>query len=110
MVRQDNMVRKTICLIYGVQITSDYGSSLVTRSRLIFSQCYVRPCLYRGTISYFYNLVRMMSVVDGSPRGYDFAITVERQADRAYGTEISPRSFVISFVILLYTISYNICI
>ncbi len=32
------------------------------------------------------------------------------QADRAYGTEISPRSFVISFVILLYAISYNICI
>jgi hypothetical protein len=31
------------------------------------------------------------------------------QADRAYGTEISPRSFVISFVILLYAISYNIC-
>ena len=30
------------------------------------------------------------------------------QADRAYGTEISPRSFVISFVILLYAISYNI--
>jgi hypothetical protein len=33
-----------------------------------------------------------------------------QQADRAYGTEISPRSFVISFVILLYAISYNICI
>ena len=33
-----------------------------------------------------------------------------RQADRAYGTEISPRSFVISFVILLYAISYNIWI
>ena len=32
------------------------------------------------------------------------------QANRAYGTEISPRSFVISFVILLYAISYNICI
>ncbi len=32
------------------------------------------------------------------------------QADRAYGTEISPTSFVISFVILLYAISYNICI
>ena len=32
------------------------------------------------------------------------------QADRAYGTEISPRLFVISFVILLYAISYNICI
>jgi hypothetical protein len=32
------------------------------------------------------------------------------QADRAYGTEISPRSFVASFVILLYAISYNICI
>ncbi len=32
------------------------------------------------------------------------------QADRAYGTGISPRSFVISFVILLYAISYNICI
>ncbi len=32
------------------------------------------------------------------------------QADRAYGTEISPSSFVISFVILLYAISYNICI
>jgi hypothetical protein len=32
------------------------------------------------------------------------------EADRAYGTEISPRSFVISFVILLYAISYNICI
>ncbi len=31
------------------------------------------------------------------------------QADRAYGTEISPRLFVISFVILLYAISYNIC-
>jgi hypothetical protein len=27
------------------------------------------------------------------------------QADRAYGREISPRSFVISFVILLYAIS-----
>ena len=33
-----------------------------------------------------------------------------KQADRAYGTEISPTSFVISFVILLYAISYNICI
>ncbi len=32
------------------------------------------------------------------------------QADRDYNTEISPRSFVISFVILLYAISYNICI
>jgi hypothetical protein len=32
------------------------------------------------------------------------------QADRAYGTEISPRSFVLSFVILLYAILYNICI
>ncbi len=32
------------------------------------------------------------------------------QANRAYGTEISPRSFVISFVILLYAISYNIFI
>ncbi len=32
------------------------------------------------------------------------------QADKAYGTEISPRLFVISFVILLYAISYNICI
>ncbi len=32
------------------------------------------------------------------------------QADRAYGTEISPRLFVISFVILLYAISYYICI
>jgi hypothetical protein len=32
------------------------------------------------------------------------------QADRAYGTEVSPSSFVISFVILLYAISYNICI
>jgi hypothetical protein len=32
------------------------------------------------------------------------------QADRAYGTEISPALFVISFVILLYAISYNICI
>ncbi len=30
------------------------------------------------------------------------------QAVRAYGTEISPRSFVVSFVILLYAISYNI--
>jgi hypothetical protein len=37
-------------------------------------------------------------------------IILEEQADRAYGTEISPRSFVISFVILLYAISYNICI
>ncbi len=34
-------LEKTICLIYGVQITKDYGSSLVTGSRLIFSQCYV---------------------------------------------------------------------
>jgi hypothetical protein len=34
----------------------------------------------------------------------------EIQANRAYGTEISPRLFVISFVILLYAISYNICI
>ncbi len=33
-----------------------------------------------------------------------------QQADRAYGMEISPRSFVISYVILLYAISYNICI
>jgi hypothetical protein len=41
MVRQDNMVKKTICLIYGVQVPSDYGSSLVTGSRLVFSQCYV---------------------------------------------------------------------
>ncbi len=40
--------------------------------------CYLRLCLYRGTILYFDNLVRMISVIDGSPRGYDFAITVER--------------------------------
>jgi hypothetical protein len=33
-----------------------------------------------------------------------------KQADRAYGTEISPRLLVISFVILLYAILYNICI
>ncbi len=33
-----------------------------------------------------------------------------KQADRAYDMEISPRLFVISFVILLYAISYNICI
>jgi hypothetical protein len=33
-----------------------------------------------------------------------------KQADRAYGMEISPTLFVISFVILLYAISYNICI
>ncbi len=33
-----------------------------------------------------------------------------RQADRAYGRKISPTSFVISSVILLYAISYNICI
>ncbi len=33
-------LEKTICLIHGVQITSDYGSSLVTKSRLIFSQRY----------------------------------------------------------------------
>jgi hypothetical protein len=32
------------------------------------------------------------------------------QADRAYGMEISTRLFVISFVILLYAILYNICI
>jgi hypothetical protein len=38
---QDKMVRKTICLIYGVWFTSDYGSSLVTGSMLVFSQCYV---------------------------------------------------------------------
>ncbi len=34
-------LEKTICLLYGVQITSDYGSSLVTGPRLVFSQCYV---------------------------------------------------------------------
>ncbi len=34
-------LEKTICLIYGVWITQDYGSSLVTGSKLIFSQCYV---------------------------------------------------------------------
>ncbi len=34
-------LEKTRCLIYGVRITSDYGSSLVTGSRLVFSQCYV---------------------------------------------------------------------
>jgi hypothetical protein len=39
-----------------------------------------------------------------------FYVFVVEQADRAYGMEISPRSFVISFVILLYAISYNICI
>jgi hypothetical protein len=39
-----------------------------------------------------------------------FVIFLHLQADRAYGTEISLRSFVISFVILLYAISYNICI
>ena len=38
----------------------------------------LRLCLYRGTISYFSNLVRMISVIDGSPRGYDFCITVQR--------------------------------
>jgi hypothetical protein len=34
-------LKKTICLIYGVRITLDYGSSLVTGFRLVFSQCYV---------------------------------------------------------------------
>jgi hypothetical protein len=34
-------LEKTICLIYGVQITSDYGSSLVTGPKLVFSQCHV---------------------------------------------------------------------
>ncbi len=34
-------LERAICLIYGVRITSDYGSSLVTGSRLVFSQCYV---------------------------------------------------------------------
>ncbi len=37
-------------------------------------------------------------------------ICLPKQADRAYSTEICPRLFVISFVILLYAISYNICI
>ncbi len=32
---------KIICLIYGVWITLDYGSSLVTGYMLLFSQCYV---------------------------------------------------------------------
>ncbi len=41
MVIQDNMVRKIICLNYGVQIIYGYGSSLVTGPRLVFSQCYV---------------------------------------------------------------------
>ncbi len=36
--------------------------------------------------------------------------TFDKQANRAYGMEISPKLFVISFVILLYAISYNICI
>ncbi len=40
----------------------------------------------------------------------DTLIFYSIQADRAYGTEISQRLFVISFVILLYAISYNICI
>jgi hypothetical protein len=34
-------LEKTICLIYRVGITSDYGSSLLTGSKLVFSQCYV---------------------------------------------------------------------
>ncbi len=34
-------LEKTICLIYGVWITLDYGSSLVTGSRLVILQCYV---------------------------------------------------------------------
>jgi hypothetical protein len=34
-------LEKTICLIHGVLITLDYGSSLVTGSRLVFSQYYV---------------------------------------------------------------------
>jgi hypothetical protein len=36
--------------------------------------------------------------------------SIDRQADRAYGTEINPRLFVVTFVILLYAILYNICI
>ncbi len=35
----------------------------------------------------------------------DTLIFYNRQADRAYGREISPRLFVISFIILLYAIS-----
>jgi hypothetical protein len=37
-----------------------------------------------------------------------YSLTIE-QADRAYGTEISPRSFVISFVILLCNMGEVIC-
>ncbi len=44
-----------------------------------------------------------------SPRSFVISFVI-LQADRAYGTEISPRLFVVSFVILLYAISYNICI
>jgi hypothetical protein len=49
-----------------------------------------RLCLYRGTISYFYNLVRMISVIDGSPRGYDFAITVKQFENTRQCPEIIP--------------------
>ncbi len=36
------------------------------------------------------NLVRMISVIDGSPRGYDFAITVERFENTRQCPEIIP--------------------
>ncbi len=51
--------------------------------------------------------IRLMAVTQFQILLNDLLI---KQANRAYGTEISPTSFVISFVILLYAISYIICI
>ncbi len=48
----------------------------------------------------------MVHADDDDDTDVDSLIFYNRQADRAYGTEISPRSFVISFVILLYQYLY----
>jgi hypothetical protein len=39
--RRTMRLENTICLIHGVRITSDYGSSHVTGPWLVFSQCHI---------------------------------------------------------------------
>ncbi len=64
--------------------------TLPTLSYVLYLDAPLRLCLYRGTILYFFNLVRMISVIDGSPRGYDFAITVKRFENTGQCPEIIP--------------------
>jgi hypothetical protein len=84
---------------------------------IILSHRGIRRCYTKGMKSIYMNMPVPLAIVGGEAFGNFAIVSVENavnhllgQADRAYGTEISPRLFVMSFVILLYAILYNICI